>query len=108
MAEVKVLLMDWEHECCGETRQVGEQVTMSMFCNDGALVEQRHDYGNDFHGQPLTGRILAIEWQQLDDIGHVVRGSPAVPLTSTDGRPVGQSWAFEFTVATEDPIPGSR
>lgn len=105
MAEVKVQLVDWEHECCGETRHVGDAVTMSVFYNHG-LVEQRHEYGNDLHGQPVTGYIVAIEWRQVDDLGHVIEDSPAVDLTSTDDRPQRHAYVFEFTVATDDPVPG--
>jgi hypothetical protein len=105
MAEVKVHLVDWEHECCGPTRRVGDMVTLSVFYNHG-LVEQRHDYGNDFEGQPITGHILAIEWRQVDDVGHSIEDSPSVVLTSTDDRPQRDSYVFEFTVATEDRTPG--
>jgi hypothetical protein len=105
MAEVRVQLVDWEHECCGETRRVGDTVSMSVFYNHG-LVEQRHDYGNEFQGQPITGDILAIEWRQVDDVGHLVEDSPSVELTTTDDRPSHDSYVFEFTVATDDPLPG--
>jgi hypothetical protein len=80
-------------------------VTMSVFYNAGQLVEQRHNYGNEVHGEPITGQIIAIEWRQVDDVGQLVEGSPCVAVTSTDDRPDGHSWAFDFTVVTEDPIP---
>lgn len=105
MAQVKVRLVDWEHECCGETRSVGDTVTMSVFSNHG-FVEQRHEYGNDFHGQPVTGQVVGIAWRQVDDAGNSIADSPGVALTSTDDRPTKHvPYVFEFTLATDDPLP---
>ncbi len=111
MTEVKVRLIDWEHECCGDVRHVGDSVTMTVFNDDGQLIEQRHDYQNELRGQPITGHIVAIEWRpavltRVAERSYVIDGyGPAVTLASTDDRPEGDSWAFDFTVEPVGVIP---
>jgi hypothetical protein len=109
MSEVKVLLDDWEHQCCGDLRKVGDVVTMSVHQSDGRLFEQRHDYGKPVIAHTITGRILGISWRPailvpVNQLVRVVEGyGPPVAVSSTDDRPAGDSWAFEFTVETTDP-----
>jgi hypothetical protein len=119
MTVAKVLLVGWEHMCCGEVGRIGDTVTMSVFYWNARLVEQRHDYGNERHGQPVTGQVLAIEWRpgilrQLSDGSQSVDNyGPGVPLTTTteeatteEDSAAGASWAFEFTIETDDTLPG--
>ena len=88
---------------------------MSVYFKDGEYIEQRHDYGNNLHGQPITARVQSIEWcpailRRVDDVLSVIEGyGPGVPLTSTDNRPAtdgGDSWGLAFTVTTDDQLPG--
>jgi hypothetical protein len=114
VTQVKIWLSDWEQECCGPTRNVGDEVLMSVYLEDGKYIEQRHDYGNNLHGQPITARIESIEWcpaivRRVSDVLRVIEGyGPGAPLTSTDSRPAadgGDFWALAFTVTTDDPLP---
>ncbi len=115
MTTAHVWLIDWEQECCGPTRNVGDEIRMSVFYNDGKLVEQRHDYGNDLQGQPITARVEAILWRRateraVDDVVTLIDDyEPGVSLESTDDRPddSSASWAFVFAVDTDDPLPGT-
>lgn len=36
--EIPVWMDDWEHECCGPLRRVGEEITMQLFLGQDALV----------------------------------------------------------------------
>ena len=115
VAKLKVWLCDWEQECCGPSRTVGDEVTMSVFLFDGEYNEQRHDY--DRHGQPITGRIQAIEWcpdivRKIDEgVTEIVGHGRGVPLASTDERPDSDDdgpWSLAFTIITDDPLPGDK
>jgi hypothetical protein len=78
---------------------------------DGALVEQRHDYGDDGHSRKVSGRIVGIAWRPAvlsrgaDGIGVVTGYGEPVTVSSTDERPYDMPWAFEFTVDTDAPAP---
>jgi hypothetical protein len=44
--------------CYGDVRHVGDSVTMTVFNDDGQLIERRHDYQNELRGQPITRHTL--------------------------------------------------
>jgi hypothetical protein len=108
VSEVKVLLDEWEHQCHGDLRRVGDTVTMSVYESEGLLIDKRHDYGKPVVAHALTGRVVRIGWRpailvQVNELFQAVEGyGPAVSVSSTDDRPPGDSWAFEFTIEAAD------
>ena len=107
MGRVTVQLDGWEHECCGDRRRVGDTVTLSVAYHDGHWFEQRHDYGNGMSQRRVSGRLVAIGWRpailrHVTDVAQEVEGyGPAVLLQSTEERPAGDCWAFDFEVETD-------
>ncbi|MGO8871293.1 MAG: hypothetical protein ACLQPH_07795 [Acidimicrobiales bacterium] len=104
-------LHDWEHQCCGEARQVGQNVTLIVFRSHGRLWEQRHDYGNAIAGSSVQGHLVGIEFHpaEIEQIGprsvQVIGYGPGLPLDSTDVHPGGLNWAIEFLIETSDDLP---
>ena len=103
MPLVKVWLDDWEHGCCGPFRRVGDDATFDVYAHGERLHEQRHDYQNGQESNRHRGRLVSIEWHPAIlrplGFGHEVVGyGPGVALDTTNDRPEGRSWAFEFTI----------
>jgi hypothetical protein len=115
MATVDVMLEDWEHLCCGDRRSLGDEVTLRVFrAASGDLYEIRHD--SDDPTRPphvrLHGRLTAIALrlaivEHLGGVSYRIAGYGApVPCATTDaGDEVEPSYAFVFSVATDDPLP---
>ncbi len=110
MPEIRVWLDDWEHQCCGDRRSVGDDIELAVWRSPGLLWEQRHDYTAGGGGGPsaarMKGRLVDIAWHPavLEPAGdrgaRVVGYGPGVPCESTDNEP-DVSWAFEFTIDTD-------
>jgi hypothetical protein len=112
---VDVMLEDWEHLCCGDRRSLGDEVTLRVARADsGDLYEVRHD--SDVETRlppvPLHGRLTAIAIrlaivEHVGGISYRIAGYGApVPCATTDaGDEVEPSYAFVFSVATDDPLP---
>jgi hypothetical protein len=119
MAEAHIWLDDWEHQCCGAFRQVGQDVALTVFRAKSGVCEQRHDYrGGAGDGPPsvtVRGQLTGIAWhpaiiERMGD-GHsvkIVGYGPGIPCQSTDEQGDTSSWAFEFTVETDDELPTER
>ena len=111
MQEIAVCLADWEHECCGDARAVGDAVSMKVFCHDGQFVEQRHDYDNEISIQVISGTITGIAWapailERVDEVSRTIAGyGPPVPVQSTEFEPDANAWKYVFMVATDDALP---
>lgn len=117
MAQFQIWLQDWEHQCCGERRSVGQEIELNVYRSDNRLYEQRHDYTAGGSGGPVAvpiqGRLVALAWHRtvLDRTGvfasRLVGYAPGVACESTEEEPATSSWAFEFTVETEDDPPAA-
>ena len=115
MAQFQIWLEDWEHQCCGDQRSVGQEIELNVCRSHDRLYEQRHDYTADGSGGPMAvpmrGRLVSLVWHRavLDRTGvfaaRVVGYGPGVACESTDNQPPTSSWAFELTVETEDDPP---
>jgi hypothetical protein len=111
MQEVVVHLVDWEHQCCGDERAVGDEVSLEVYVSDGQYMEQRHDYDNETAVQAISGQITGIAWVpavllQVDKglRGIAGYGTPG-PIQSTADEPDAEAWEFLFTVVTNDTLP---
>ncbi len=118
MAAVTVLLADWEHMCCGERREDGDErredgdtVTITVQSVEGTIYEERHSRGIGVEPQPITGVVTAIRWRPAvivregDYARRVDSYEPGFQVESTDyDDSVGTGWAFEFTLETEEQV----
>jgi hypothetical protein len=114
MPQIRVWLDDWEHQCCGDRRRVGEDIELAVWLSQSLLWEQRHDYTAGGGGGPsaarIRGRLVDLAWHPaaLEPIGdggaRIVGYGPGVACQSTDGEP-DFAWAFEFTIDTDDALP---
>ena len=117
MTQFQIWLEDWEHQCCGDQRSVGQEIELTVFRSHDRLYEQRHDYTAGGSDGPMAvamrGRLVALAWHRavLDRTGlfasRVVGYGPGVACESTDDQPPTRSWAFELTVETEDDPPAA-
>lgn len=115
MAPVAVILDYSEHMCCGEHREVGDVVTMTVGNYRGEIYEERHGEREGIELRPITGVITAIRFRpqivvrEGDYARRLVGYEPGFEVESTDyDDPVVTEWAFEFTVETEDQVPSPR
>ncbi len=117
MAQIQIWLDDWEHQCCGDQRLVGQEIELNVFRSHNRLYERRHDYPGGGSGGPVAvpmrGSLVALAWHRavLDRTGifasRLVGYGPGVAFESTEDEPATRSWAFEFTVETEDDPPAA-
>jgi hypothetical protein len=113
---VSIILNDLDHMCCGPRRQVGDAVRMDIHNYRGQLYEERHVGGVSIATQEITGRIKEIWWRPaiMREVNEILRTrdgyGPGIQVESTDDDEPGSSdsWAFEFIVDTEDPLPEPR
>jgi hypothetical protein len=107
MPEVKVLLSDWDHDCCGDLRRIGDHVMIRAYPDEGRVYEQRHFYSHPTYS--ITGRVISIAWlprlvRRVDGWMPKIDGyGPPVLIPSTLERPEGKRGAFEFTIETASP-----
>ena len=115
MAQFRIWLDSWEHQCCGDQRSVGQEIELNVFSSHNRLHEQRHDYSGGEGGGPVAvpmrGRLVALDWHRavFDRAGifasRLVGYGPGVACESTEDEPAADSWAFELTVESEDDPP---
>ena len=107
MAEVTVLLIAWEHMCCGEQRSVGDFAEFRVHRSEnGQLYEDRHSEALETTTEPLTGIVTGIKWRPAIMKRESLYGSKVVgyesgvSVASTDFAPSGDPsrGAFELTV----------
>ena len=118
MQRIEVVLVGWEHECCGPARVVGQNFSMRVFRGDrSAVYEIRHDYpGNPGASAPvgITGRLVTIELRPQilgprgDHPKAVIGYRPGELFESTKAAEdaIGTDltdFAFAFTIQTDDP-----
>lgn len=110
VSEITVWLYDWEHECCGPTRRVGDTVKMKVSNDGDRLTEERHSMNEErrLPVESVSGKVVAITWhpailRKVRDNHYIVDGyGPGFTIPSTDARPDSDDWAFEFTLDTQD------
>lgn len=59
MADLRVRVGDWEHQCCGEGHELGDRVEWTVHRFGGELHETHHHLVEGI--EPLVGRIVAVD-----------------------------------------------
>ena len=111
MKRIEVVLIGWEHDCCGPRRAVGDEVSMKVYrSKNGDLYEDRH---GQVPGLNISGRLKAMELRPNihSELGNKVIGyGPGTQYESTEAAGDAIAGAFTdfalaFRVETGDPLP---
>lgn len=111
MAELRVWLEGWEHHCCGDHREVGQEIQIEVLGGRYLNWEARHGPFSDDAPSPLlvTGRIIDIllhrkVMQYLGNrVWRCVGFLPGDSIPNTDGGI--DAGDLEFVLQVEDSVP---
>jgi hypothetical protein len=112
MTNSHIWLDDWEHQCCGDRRAVGDRIVATVAMGTSLYWELRHEGGLDPNGErqydEIRGVVTEILYHQgvMQKIGErswrPVGFLPGVQIDNTDDVGDFDHWSLEFIVDVDE------